>query len=164
MKVETTPRRTSAYFVPHRSCFATQASPGSVQTQLQTLDRNDSLEPLLLMLLDLFSIHQDGKWKIMWHSLCRISNLLPALWDPRGCISILNRFFSDLVFLFSPSPSLDEQRNHSVLASSGESVSEEDHCKMGNFAFLPPHLARWDGRNSYGIHKNISYLANWLCC
>lgn len=44
---------------------------------------------------------------------------------------------------------------HSVLARSAESVSEKplrivvfDHCKTGNFAFLPPHLARWDGRNS----------------
>lgn len=33
--------------------------------------------------------------------------------------------FSDLGFLFSPSMSLDQQRNHSVLANSGESVSEE---------------------------------------
>lgn len=41
-----------------------------------------------------------------------------------------------------------------------------DHCKMGTFNLLPPHFARWDVRLKIltGIHKDIPYLANWLCC
>lgn len=156
MKVETTPWGTSADFVPHRSCFSTEFSPGSVQIQYQILDTNHSLGSLLPMLLDLVSIYQDGKRKIMGFSLCRISILLLTLWDPRGCISILNRF--SLTWVSSsliPCPLTRREITVCWQALVGLSLRNLarrivvfDHCKMGNFAFLPPHLARWDGRNS----------------
>lgn len=124
MKVETTPLGTSADFVSHRSCFSTQSSPGSVQIQYQTLDTNDSLGSLLPMLLDLVSIYQDGKRKITCLSLMQDQQVTAQTVGPKGMYFNSQQIFSDLGFLFSPSLSLDQQRNHSVLASSGESVSE----------------------------------------
>lgn len=146
MKVETTPWGTSADFVTHGSCFLTQSSPGSAQIWYQTLDTSDNLGSLLPMLLDLVSIYQDRQRKIMWLSLCRISNLLLKLLDPRGCISILNRFsLTGVSSSLLPCPLTS--REITVCWQALVSLSLRN-CKMGNFDFLPPHLARWDGRNS----------------
>lgn len=118
-------------------------------------------------------LYQDGKRKIMRLCLCRISSFLLALWDPRGHISILNRF--SLTWVSSsllPCPLTSRGITvcwQTLVSLSLRNLARKivvfDHCKRGNFVFLPPHLARWDGEEILaGIHKNISYLANWLHC
>lgn len=84
---------------------------------------------------------------------------------PKGMHFSSQQIFSDFGFLFSHSLSLDQQRNHSVLASSAESISEKPLriVMFAKWETSPSCHHTWPGGMEEilaGIHKNISYLAN----
>lgn len=164
---QTTPWGTSADFVPHRSCFWTQSSLGSVQIQYQTLDTNDCP-----WFWTQFPCSRSAwKGKIMWLSLTQDKQLTAETAGPKGMYFTLQQIISNLGCLFSPPPS---QRNRNVLPSSDIFVSEErgqEDCDVwsvqnGNLHLTATTAGQVGGKTEIlaGTSKDILYLASWLRC